>query len=194
MPLRKQWPLTKKLGGSRVTFYKVKEQKNNSNYAKRNSEYLHEKLLKLRTQSVKDFTEALETAKIMGLLKRVCEVVGLTAEYPRRYTPINFAFSVKETSTKIRPTFNCGWSGGTSDPSFNTIVGLIHVKTFFWTRQVSTRTASLNRIWLPEGGYSTVKKGELHLEEWCLVTLTFGQAGELVLSGVIQHQAAEDFF
>ena len=195
---------------------KVKEQKDNSNYAKRNSENLHKKLLKLPAQSVKDFDEALECAKEMGALKRVCEVEGLTAEYPRRYIPINFAFSGKETSTKIRPTFNCGWSGGTSDPSFNdmhlagprnlnnldqsmlffksnVIVGLIDVKKFFWTCQVSTRTASLNRIWLPEGGYSTAKKGELHLEEWCWVTLTFGQAGAPALSGVIRHQAAEDF-
>ena len=165
---------------------------------------------------MKDFDEALECAKQMGSLRKTAEVEGLNEGYPQRHIPINFAFSGKESSTKIRPTFNCGWSTGGDDLSFNdvhltgprnlnnldqsmvffktnVIVGLVDVKKFFWTCQVSTRTASLNRIWLPKGGYSGAKKGELELEEWCWVTLTFGQTGAPALSGVIRHQAADDF-
>ena len=195
---------------------KVKEVKNNSEFAKGSSENLHRKLLRLPPQSIKDFDEALECAKEMGALKRTTEVEGINYGHPQRYIPINFAFSGKESSTKIRPTFNCGWSRGNGDPSFNdihlvgprnlnnldqsmlffktnSVVGLIDIKKFFWTCQVSTRTASLNRIWLPKGGYSEAKKGELELEEWCWVTLTFGQTGAPALSGVIRHQAADDF-
>ena len=152
----------------------------------------------------------------MGALKKTSEVEGLNEGYPQRHIPINFAFSGKESSTKIRPTFNCGWSEGNGDLSFNdlhitgprnlnnldqsmlffktnVIVGLIDVKKFFWTCLVSPRTASLNRIWLPEGGYSNSKEGELKMQEWCWTTLTFGQAGAPALSGVIRHQAANDF-
>ena len=195
---------------------KVREVKDNSDFAKKSSESLHRKLLRLPAQSIKDFDDALETAKEMGALRRTTDVEGINDGNPRRYIPINFAFSGKESSTKIRPTFNCGWSRGTCDPSFNDIhlvgprnlnnldqsmlffktnavVGLIDIKKFFWTCRVSTRTASLNRIWLPEGGYSKAKKGELNLEEWCWVTLTFGQTGAPALSGVIRHQAADDF-
>ena len=195
---------------------KVKELRDNAEYAKKSSENLFKKLHKLPAQSVKDFDDAVECAKEMGALKRVSEVVGLNDGLPRRYIPVNFAFSGKEATTKIRNTYNCGWSGGVCDPSFNdvhlagprnlnnldqsmlffktnVIVGLIDIKKFFWTCQISTRTASMNRIWLPEGGYSTAKEGELDLQEWCWVTLTFGQAGAPALSGVIRHQAADDF-
>ena len=163
---------------------KVGQVRCNSNFAKKNSENLHRKLSKLPAELVKDFDEALECAKEMGALKKTAEVEGLKEGYPQRHIPINFAFSGKESSTKIRPTFNCGWSGGNGDPSFNdvhlvgprnlnnldqsmlffktnSIVGLIDVKKFFWTCLVSPRTASLNRIWLPEGGYSGAKEGEV---------------------------------
>ena len=195
---------------------KVKELKNNADYGRKSSENLFKKLHKLPPQSVTDFDDAVECAKEMGALKRVSEVEGLNDGHPRRYIPVNFAFSGKEATTKIRNTYNCGWSGGVWDPSFNdvhltgprnlnnldqsmlffktnVIVGLIDIKKFFWTCQVSTRTASMNRIWLPEGGYSMAKEGELDLQEWCWVTLTFGQAGAPALSGVIRHQAADDF-
>ena len=195
---------------------KVKELKNNADYGRKSSENLFKKLHKLPAQSVKDFDNAIECAKEMGALKRVSEVEGLNDGHPRRYIPANFAFSGKEATTKIRNTYNCGWSRGTWDPSFNdvhlagprnlnnldqsmlffktnVIVGLIDIKKFFWTCQVSTRTASMNRIWLPEGGYSAAKENSLNLQEWCWVTLTFGQAGAPALSGVIRHQAADDF-
>ena len=194
---------------------KVKQVKGNSIFAKRNSEKLSRRLNKLPEELVKDFDESLECAKEMGALKRVSEVEGLD-QHPQRHIPINFAFSGKESSTKIRPTFNCGWSGGVGDLSFNDLhligprnlnnldqsmvffktnvfVGLVDVKKFFWTCLVSTRTTSLNRIWLPEGGYCGKKEGQLNMQEWCWTTLTFGQAGAPALSGVIRHQAADDF-
>ena len=194
---------------------KVKLIKGNSLFAKGNSEKLHKKLCKLPGELVKDFDESLDCAKEMGALQRTSEVEGLD-QYPQRHIPINFAFSGKESSTKIRPTFNCGWSAGGDDLSFNdvhltgprnlnnldqsmvffktnVIVGLVDVKKFFWTCLVSTKTASLNRVWLPKGGYSETKEGHLELEEWCWTTLTFGQAGAPALSGVIRHQAADDF-
>ena len=195
---------------------KVMQVKPNSEFARRNSENLYRKLSRLPAELVKDFDETLECAKEMGALRRTSEVEGLNEGYPQRHIPINFAFSGKESSTKIRPTFNCGWFGGKGDLSFNdlhitgprnlnnldqsmlffktnAIVGLIDVKKFFWTCLVSPRTASLNRIWLPEGGYSSAKLGELSMQEWCWTTLTFGQAGAPALSGVIRHQAADDF-
>jgi hypothetical protein len=195
---------------------KVKELKGNADYAKKSSENLFRKLHKLPAESVKDFDDAVECAKEMGALKRVREVKGINNGHPRRHIPVNFAFSGKEATTKIRNTYNCGWSRGAWDPSFNdvhlagprnlnnldqsmlffktnVIVGLIDIKKFFWTCQVSTRTASMNRIWLPEGGYNNAKQDDLDLQEWCWVTLTFGQAGAPALSGVIRHQAAEDF-
>ena len=190
--------------------------KDNSNLAKRNSESLYRKLKRLPAESIKDFDDALNSAKEMGALKRTSEVEGINLGHPRRHIPINFAFSGKESSTKIRPTFNCAWSGGHDDLSFNdlhltgprnlnnldqsmlffktnVIVGLVDVKKFFWTCLVSTRTASLNRIWLPESGYSEAEKDQLNLQEWCWTTLTFGQAGAPALSGIIRHKAAEDF-
>ena len=190
--------------------------KSNSAFAKANSEKLHKRLRKLPVDLVKDFDDALEKAKEMGALKRTSEVEGVNSGYPKRHIPINFAFSGKESSTRTRPTFNCGWSGGGDDLSFNDlhitgprnlnnldasmlffkvnpVVGLIDVKKFFWTCQVSVRTASLNRIWLPKGGYSKAREGELEMEEWCWTTLTFGQAGAPALSGVIRHRAADDF-
>ena len=165
---------------------RLKRIKDNSNLAKRNSEYLYRKLKRLPAESIKDFDEALNCAKEMGALKRTSEVEGINSGHPRRYIPINFAFSGKESSTKIRPTFNCAWSRGHEDLSFNdlhltgprnlnnldqsmlffktnVVVGLVDVKKFVWTYLVSTRTASLNRIWLPELGYSKAKKDELNL-------------------------------
>ena len=98
---------------------KVKRVKNNSNFAKRNSINLHRKLSKLPANLVNDFDEAMECAKEMGALKKTSDVEGLNEGYPQRHIPINFAFSGKESSTKIRPTFNCGWSEGNGDLSFN---------------------------------------------------------------------------
>ena len=194
---------------------KVKELKDNADYAKKSSENLLRKLRKLPAESVKDFDDAIECAKEMGALKRVSDVEGINDGHPQRHIPVNFAFSGKAATTKIRNTYNCGWSRGLSDPSFNdvhlagprnlnnldqsmlffktnVIVGLIDIKKFFWTCQVSTRTASMNRVWLPEGGYNNAKEDSLDLQEWCWVTLTFGQAGAPALSGVIRHQAADD--